>query len=183
MLAAAIDDRQNALRNPVLATVDELYNPQLRMVVLRAVDIGNRVLCCYTDRRSAKVAHLTVHPRMSWLFWDPERRIQIRALGVYDIVSRDNALLIWPTLGKAERQHYATELPPGTALPEADSGLPADWQTRELSDTDYAAGQFMILRTLVTELDLLYLHTDCQQRARYVWNALLDNWQGSWVVP
>lgn len=183
LLAAAPDDRQSALRYPAVATIDEMEQPQLRTVVLRMVDPARRLLCCYTDRRSAKVGHLTVHPRMSWLFWDAERRVQIRAQGIFDIISRDNARQIWPTLSKEERRAYATELPPGTALPVADAGLPADWQTRTLAETEYAADHFMVLRTRLTELDLLHLHPDAHQRARYVWNALSDNWQGSWIVP
>ena len=56
-LVRAATERGHPMRVGALATLQD-DQPQVRMVVLRSVDIDLAVLCAYTDRRSDKVAAL-----------------------------------------------------------------------------------------------------------------------------
>ncbi len=64
----------------VLAT-SGVQGPSLRTVVLRAVYPEQRVLLCHTDSRSEKLMEIRNDERVAWLFYDPDKKLQVRLRG------------------------------------------------------------------------------------------------------
>ena len=70
---------------------------ELRTVVLRSVDSETRSLVVHTDARSDKVRQIRADPRVSWLFYDPRRKVQLRLRGEATLSERS------PTAEESER--------------------------------------------------------------------------------
>ena len=89
-LATAAKDRHHPWHTPTLANVGDGV-AQVRTVVLRSADPASRVLTCHTDTRSPKITHLKEDPSFSWLFYDRDAKIQLRAYG-HAWIHHDDAL-------------------------------------------------------------------------------------------
>ena len=46
------------------------------------LSLSERRLVCYSDSRARKVQHIQLNPKISWVFYDPRTRTQIRADGI-----------------------------------------------------------------------------------------------------
>ena len=76
-LQRAARDRRSAMHMPVVGTGDG----DLRMMVLRACDPDFSQVRFHTDARSHKVSAIGQGAQVSFLAFDPEAKIQIRARG------------------------------------------------------------------------------------------------------
>ena len=65
---------------PVLGTTAK-EGCSLRTVILRQVNATDRILVCHTDARSAKVQEIINYSQPSWIFYHPEKKIQVRISG------------------------------------------------------------------------------------------------------
>ncbi|MFO1003586.1 MAG: pyridoxamine 5'-phosphate oxidase family protein [Planctomycetaceae bacterium] len=71
-------------RLPVLATLTD-HGCEQRTVVLRVVDRDHGALLFHTDVRSSKVEQIRKDNRVSLLFYDHERSVQLKIRGVASI--------------------------------------------------------------------------------------------------
>jgi len=141
-----------------LSTTDK-NKPELRTVVLRAVDNNKYRISFHTDARSPKYQQILDNPAISALFYDPIRRIQLRVKGLAT-PSNDKTLLktLWSKLNKDSRQCYQGELAPSDPLPN-------DIIINQIPDkspgTDksvYGFENFTRITIQVTEIEILMLH-------------------------
>ncbi len=163
--AASADDPWHT---PALANLDK-DGPQVRCVVLRAVSAAERTLICHTDIRSPKARALAADPRVRWLFYDPEARLQLRAKGTAEqLHSGAFAEQQWHALHAGSQALYGQDGPPGMALTEGQS-----------------AGQerthFLALRCQIEQLDWLQLGRQAHWRAALRWRG--GQWQTQWINP
>lgn len=170
-------------RTTVLATGAQ-REPRLRTVVLRHFEREARLLACHTDCRSTKVEEIARTPRVQWLFWDAERRIQLRASG-QAVVSTEGHLVdnVWERAPAGARLGYLTEAPPGTRSEARWTGLPATLCERDPTEKESERGRenFALIACQVDELDWLQLGRYGHARAQFRWeDGRLD---ASWVVP
>ena len=156
--------------------------PKSRTVVLREVDARLGTMTCFTDRRSRKVAQLRGVPYASWCFWDLRSKLQITGYGTVTMDTGEAARRRLLALPKHSRRAYATLSAPGSSLGAAQSGLPADWDSLELEQTDYAADNFTILTTTLLEMDILELGRS-HRRLNAARPTGSDDWALNWVVP
>jgi len=181
-LFRAAVQRKSPLHTPAFATFDG-EKVASRIVVIRETDTADRLLTCYTDFRSKKVAALQQHPRASWLFWHPGKKFQIRASGTTTIHCKDDlARGKWEAIPPKNRKDYGAKLAPGSVLQQPTDGL--DHLEEEMLTTEntaYTLDNFTVLRTEVTELDWLHLHRDGHRRAIFQWQD--GDWKKQWVVP
>ena len=155
--------------------------PRQRTVVLRSADRQLAELRTYTDRRSIKARELERNPLLSYLFWDPDTRIQFSGHGPSRWLPRDEARGVFHQLPKHARKAYATEQPPSTPLVRAGDGLPDDWPRRSEQETDYAAANFGVLITQIQYADVLRLDRD--HNLRLSASRSQGQWSLRWVVP
>lgn len=167
-----------AWRLPVLGTVSD-DGPDLRTVVLRDLDADTWTLTCYTDSRSTKVRQLTANPRVSWLFYCPDERIQLRAYGVASIAtSGPEVATAWESVPAFSRQNYLTDEPPGKT---ADSRVVVGSLNGDADDFTAGISNFAILSCALSEL--VWLNVDGQKQVSAVFKQTADGVTSAWRVP
>lgn len=174
-LAEAVDDRSHPWRTPAVASRSGT-GAALRTVVLRAADADRRELFLHTDARSAKAAELAQTPHLSWLFWDPGRKEQLRCGGPVTRHLGDSlAETHWGSLPALSRVNYRHADAPGTPLDEP--GLDPSL----LDDDETALTRFLVIRCEVRDMDWLRLDSPGHLRARLTWSA--SRWHVAWTAP
>ncbi len=174
-LRRATRDRRHPFRHPVVATRCETWGVRARTVVLREADARAARVTLFTDRRSGKLDGLEIAPSLSWCFYDPRSRIQVRAeshasVHVGDALARS----AWERLGPAARELYAVEPAPATPLAGRESaGVGAR--------PDDGFENFAVVVGEIGALDWLRLDRDGHRRALF--EARSGDWQGRFVVP
>ena len=184
LLESAAHSGDGGFARPVIATSGpENIGPRGRIVVLRGAEREASTLTFYTDRRSLKIDQLTANPSIAWTFWDAERRLQCCAGGTARVLLDHTRDAVFADLPKHGRRAYATIQPPGTPLSGPGSGLPADWDDRDLADTRYARENLAIVHTELQWADMLQLDREGNTRLTAVREAAGLPWSFTYVVP
>lgn len=173
-LTTAVDTGKHGFHLPTLCTVDAGGLPAGRILVLRAVDPGERTVMCHTDVRSPKVTELCAQPMASWVFYDADARLQLRATGRVSIHTDDAlAQRRWEASNESSRRCYLAPAAPGALVDQPSPNLPEAVRQRvpEKADTEPGRANFAVLQGRVDELDYLHLHHAGHRRARFTWNA------------
>ena len=181
---AAAGHGPRPFRTPTLGTTNGAGGVALRTVVLRGADATARTLCCFTDRRAAKVAALSHHPHASWLFWDPDGGLQLRLSGSTTLHHHDAlADQHWQRIPPARRKDYLGSVPPATPLPHPSDGLPPHLKGDHLTEANTAAGRdnFTVIVTQVDHVDWLLLARTGHRRAQFRYRD--GQTDQRWVAP
>ncbi|MGD2015632.1 MAG: pyridoxamine-phosphate oxidase [Desulfobacterales bacterium] len=97
----------------------------LRTVILRQVNMPDRILVFHTDARSAKVQEIMKSSQTSWLFYHPQKKVQLRILANTTLHADDAyADRQWADTSITSRLNYCASQPPGTPIDKPSSGLP-----------------------------------------------------------
>jgi hypothetical protein len=168
---------------PVLGTSGE-EGPQLRCVIFREFSITERVMVCHTDARAAKVREISASPQVSWLFYHPKRKVQLRISGhatlhVDDLIADRQ----WAGTTPTSRLNYCAIEPPGTPVESPSSGLP-DFLLNKvptLLQTEKGRQHFAAISCRIDAIDWLVLQVLGNRRARFKWDATGLN--AKWLVP
>lgn len=186
MIEPGASKRSSPAHTPVVGTVDDHGEPQLRVMVLRAADRNTRRLRFHTDSRSAKVDEIGGGGAASALMYDPEEKVQLRLFGQVGITTighdADDA---WQQSTTFARRCYMAKTAPGTVSEMPTSGLP-DWiEGRQPEEVDLvdARTNFAILWFEVRSLEFLYLANAGHRRAKWDWDNHTNSWLGRWLVP
>lgn len=172
LLSVGVINRHSPFHTPALATIGD-NGPEVRTVVLRHSDPEARQISCHTDRRSAKRSQIESHKRVSWLFYNPELKIQLRARGKVTVhTDTDLAEQRWQRSSLSSRMCYATNHTPGQII---EAPLPAPL------DSDNGRSQFAVLLCDVDSIDWLYLNAFGHQRALLHWQN--NEWASTWLAP
>lgn len=186
-LVGAVRDRHHGFHLPTLATVNPDGSPEARIVVLRAVDRGARSVACHTDARSPKAEQIDARPSSAWVFYDPARRLQIRALGLTvleDVETSEAAKAAWTRTDPSARRCYLGPNAPSQTATEPTANLPAAFERTLPSEEQSAPGtaNFRRVVTTVTSLDWLHLRHDGHRRALFTWDAS-GEMRSTWLEP
>jgi pyridoxine/pyridoxamine 5'-phosphate oxidase len=178
LLKEGVNSAKSPLHTASLATIGE-DGPSVRTVVLRYCDEGQRMLACHSDIRSAKVGEAGADPRASWLFYDRERKLQLRLAGRLSVhVDDDFADSRWENTTESGRACYNTGHGPGQPVLQ-----PASAPGRISNDIEEQAArsQFAVIACRIEFLDWLVLSARGHRRAQFHWRE--REWQASWVLP
>ena len=175
-------DRKHPFHTPIFCTVSPTLHPRSRTLVLRNVLRPQAELWCYTDRRSQKATDIAQNPAVAWTFWAPKPQIQINVAGQAHWLEQDKAREIFSSMPQYSRKAYATLSPPGKSQPLPEDGLPANWEDRNLAETNYAADNFGVLITSMERVEVLKLSRDGHLR---LLGTRIDNqnWKLDWLIP
>ena len=128
----------------------------LRTVILRHASAKDRILVCHTDSRAPKVEEIRKLPQTSWLFYHPEKKIQVRITGQATLHDDDPfADQQWADSSVTSRINYCASQPPGTSLDKPSSGLP-DFLLKKvptLVQTETGRKHFMAIQMNQTQFD------------------------------
>jgi pyridoxamine 5'-phosphate oxidase len=177
-LARASKDIKHPWRTAVVANNVEQRVLQ-RTVVLRDVDVNMRILRFYTDARSAKVQPIPEKSTFSWLFYDPDRLIQLRLQSTANLLGPDRLSELWSQFDEKAKRDYAAVEAPGTTLSQEET-YP---KFKGTIDLIHARTNFCVLDCEVTSMDVLQLHKTGHRRASFTWEERNNKWGGAWLMP
>ena len=156
----------------------------MRSVILREFSSSERKLVCHTDGRAAKVQDISNSAVVSWHFYHPGKKVQLRISGVATLHADDAfADRQWDAAGITSRLNYCTADPPGTPVDRPSSGLP-DFLLKKapsLLDTEKNRKNFMVIACRIDSIDWLVLRALGNRRARFVWDD--NGMNATWLVP
>lgn len=164
-LARGAADRRHPFRTGVLATVGP-DGAEARTVVLRHVDRAARTLRFHTDARSPEVRELETEPRLTWLFWHPGRKVQVRVAGRAtlhrgDAVARER----WDAGHPGARDCYGVPGAPGETL--SDDPAPPPHEVPSPPEPEKWFDRFVAVTVEVDRIDWLHLGAGGHLRARF----------------
>lgn len=178
LLREGVSSGRSPLHTPCLGTTGE-HGPALRTVVLRHCIENERVIACHCDRRSAKVCEALDNPRATWLFYDRERKLQLRMAGPATVHLEDDfADRAWENTRDMGRACYNTITGPGKNLP-APAAAPGRINGEDEEQT--ARSHFAVIACRVEFMDWLVLSVEGHRRAHFHWRR--EAWQGNWISP
>lgn len=167
-LVRGVHDRRAPSRHPTLGTVSAHGLPQLRTVVLRAVDTEAATVRLYTDLHSSKVSDLRSTPTAALHIWDNNARLQLRLHADVCILTGTDVASLWASLPDAGRRSYGGHPPPGQPIAESLAYHRSPDQTA-----------FAVLHLVVMEMDILHLGSE-HRRAMFTRDTA---WRGQWCAP
>jgi hypothetical protein len=183
MLDRGVTHYNDPFHWPVLGTGGK-EGTGMRCVILREFLLSERLLVCHTDARAAKVHEIAKSARVTWLFYHPQRKVQLRISGEASLHTDDSfADRQWNAIGIATRLNYCAVEPPGTPLDRPSSGLP-DFLLKKaptVLDTEKSRRNFMAIACRIDSIDWLVLQVMGNRRARFEWDK--TGMKSTWLVP
>jgi hypothetical protein len=183
MLKTGVSRPDDPFHWPVLGTAAK-EGSRLRTVILREFNVTRRLLVCHTDARAQKVGEIAACANVSWLFYHPGRKVQLRICGSATLHADDRlAREQWAATKITSRLNYCASEPPGTAIDKPSSGLPDFLRNKvpTLLDSERGRPNFMVIACQIDSLDWVGLSTLGNRRARFVWDE--NGLTASWLVP
>lgn len=183
-LDLGVIDRNHPFHTPVFATVyDNKPNP--RIVVLRRFWRRNpRGLAFHSHLGSPKINEIKENPHISWLFYHPQERFQLRISGVATIHNDDElSNEQWDATALFSRRCYVGEAP--TQLSEKPtSGLPENLVDRQPTKEESEEGRknFAVILTTIDSIDCFELEVKGHRRSLFVWNEK-GELETKWLTP
>jgi hypothetical protein len=182
-LDLAVLEREHPFHTPVFGTVGE-NEPNLRVVVLRRFWRKPPRLAFHSHIGAPKIKEIQTNPNVSWSFYHPKEKLQLRVKGTATIHTDDEL---------AEEQWFATELfsrrcyvgeAPSRESKKPTSGLPEDLisrqPTREESETGRA--NFVVVSSSIDSIDCMELDVKGNRRSLFVWNGA-GEMETKWLTP
>ena len=183
MLQRGVDRYNDPFHWPVLGTIGKNAG-SLRTVILRQFDKAERLLVCYTDSRADKVQQIIHCPNVSWLFYHPKKKIQLRITGRATLHFDDRfADEQWAATRITGRLNYCSVEPPGSPVESPTSGLP-DFLLNKvptLLETETGRRNFTVIAGRIEFLDWLELSLTGNRRARFDWTSTEP--EATWLIP
>ena len=156
----------------------------LRTVILRQFTLADRLLVCHTDARAEKVREISNSARVSWLFYHPKRKVQLRISGPASLhVDDEFADQQWAAAKITSRLNYCAVEPPGSTIETPSSGLP-DFLINKvptLLETEKGRKNFMAIVGRIDSMDWLVLSILGNRRARFDWDE--NGLSSKWLIP
>ena len=183
-LRDGVRNRHHGFHLPVLSSCAEGV-PDARVVVLRRVEVDERIVQCHTDQRAPKVAGLRANPRVHWLFYDFERRMQLRVQATAEVLTEGPVFdAAWDGSSLDARRCYLAPRAPGADSPQASANLPPTHLTSHpsLEESELGREQFAVVCSRVDSIDWLHLASDGHRRARFSFSDSAG-WSASWLEP
>jgi 3-hydroxyisobutyrate dehydrogenase len=177
-------EREHPFHTPVFATVCD-NAPELRVVVLRRFRRKNpRALAFHTHGGSPKISEIKSNPKVSFVFYHPQEKFQIRVKGFAEIhTSGELHEEQWLATEFFSRRCYVGEAP--TVVKEKPtSGLPKEITDRSPTREESEAGKsnFVVITSTIDSIDCLELDVRGNRRSLFVWNDS-GELETRWLTP
>ena len=154
-----------------LATLGVDKFARLRLVALRNVS-DDLKLTFFTDKRSKKMLHIKENNKVSLLFYDHEKLIQLRIEGIARINNDQFQIQkSWEQVGVEARKDYITKEAPGSTIGDPGS-------LEYLREGDY----FSIVEIDPFRIEYLELKENRHTKIRYSKEGSGD-WTSEYLVP
>ena len=183
-LDAAVADGRHGWHLMMVASSPPEAAPDVRTVVLRSVDPVERLVSFHTDLRSSKVPTLVEQPKVGVLWYDKDRRIQLRGTASATVHHDDDvADEAWSRSSLSSRRCYLAPHAPSISLADFSANLPGDLlhQAPDQGASEAGRSNFAVVRCHLESIDWLHLRHDGHVRARFSWDG--DAVEAEWLAP
>ena len=176
-------ERSHPFHTPVFGTICD-GEPNTRVVVLRRFWRKPPRLAFHTHSGAPKIAEIQTNPNVSWTFYHPQEKFQLRIKGRATIHTNDElAQEQWLATELFSRRCYIGEAPsqesrkPTSGLPE---NLIDSEPTREESERGRA--NFVVVSSTIERIDCLELAVKGNRRSLFAWrgNGEIET---KWLTP
>ena len=171
-LDVAVKDRKSGFHTFSLATISNGY-PDNRTVVLRGCCKKTMKLSFHTNNFSNKIIDISAEHNVSALFYDKEKKIQIRIAGIANI-NNDNSYCKekWENMSNQSKECYFQNINPGKTV-----GNPDQIKTEKRNEMSKS---FSIIDIKVIKIDWLLLSASGHTRVKFTKE---NNFNGEWIAP
>ena len=173
-------DREHPFHTPVFAT-ENGKAPSLRVVVLRRFWRKPPTLAFHSHSGAPKIEEIKANPKVSFLFYHPQKKFQLRINGSATIHTDDElADEQWMATGLFSRRCYVGEAPSKESK-KPTCGLPEDLIERQPTKEESERGRanFVVISSTIDVIDCVELDVKGNRRSLFVWNengALETKW-------
>ena len=183
-LDLGVIDRDHPFHLPVFATIS-VGKPVVRVVTLRRFWRKNpRGLAFHAHLGSPKIREIEANSNISWVFYHPQERFQIRIAGIAFIHEADElADEQWQATELFSRRCYIGEAPSQiTAKPS--TGLPAELIVRKPTAEESEQGRknFAVISSTIDSIDCMELGVKGHRRSLFIWNEK-GELETKWLTP
>ncbi|MBQ4914461.1 pyridoxamine 5'-phosphate oxidase family protein [Maribacter sp. MMG018] len=169
-LQKGVNQKDHPFRYATLGTVGMDKLARLRTVVLREV-LKNGNLRFYTDRRSKKVLHMIENPKVSMLFYQPQKLLQIKVEGLATVhTDQDTISDIWKNIPENNKKDYTTNYAPGSGINDPDT-------------ISYLEGDHFFCMVEVEPFKIEYLKLNRPNHIRVKYSKNDYGWESEFLVP
>ena len=171
-LHEAIVDRHSGFHTFSLATICD-SSPENRTVVLRGCDKEKMIISFHTNNYSEKIHHISKNNDVSALFYDKDKKNQIRISGIANINNLNSyCMKKWNDMSQQSRKCYHQNIKPGEVIDSPDKV--------KNQNNDQISSSFSIIDIKIVNIDWLYLSASGHTRARFTKE---NNYSGEWIAP
>ena len=161
-LRDGIKNSGNPYHSFTLSSLNGVY-PESRTIVLRGLDLDPLRIYFNADYRSPKIKQLTKNQFCSVLFYDRERKMQLRfkceaVLHYQNDISKE----VWTNTALQSRKCYMGPHPPSKLLDEWHPNIPLEYLKMDPNKDHSKKGyiNFTHIELKIIETDILQLHHD-----------------------
>ena len=175
--------RDHPFHTPVFGTSAEC-KANLRVVVLRRFWRRPPCLAFHTHIDSPKIKEVSNNPQVSWLFYHPQEKLQLRIKGTAALHTGDElAEEQWLATGFFSRRCYVGDAPT-QIVKKATTGMPEKIINRQPTKDESESGRanFAVISSTIDVIDCLELDVKGNRRSLFVWNKNLEL-ETSWLTP
>tara|TARA_Y100001970_G_C14154053_1_gene814471 strand:- start:109 stop:696 length:588 start_codon:yes stop_codon:yes gene_type:complete len=161
-LKDGIKNSKNPYHTFTLSTLEKEF-PKARTVVLRNVETDPIKIFFNADYRSPKIKQLIDNPQCSALFYDINRRVQIRMNCSSTINYRNHiSAKIWVKTALQSRKCYMGPYTPSSTLDTYHPNIPLEYAKKDPDKANSEEGyvNFVHVELSIIDLDILQLHHD-----------------------
>ena len=184
LLESSAAENAPGWRLPVLATLTD-HGCEQRTVVLRVVDRAHGVLLFHTDVRSSKVEQIRKDGRVSLLFYDHDRSVQLKIRAVASIHQEGElAQSLWEAGTPASLKMYSAPFAPGTICDAFNHNMTESLLGRLPDRHEIESGRinFCAIRVLAQSAEWLRLSQSGHLRASFEYvHGRMES--ACWVTP
>lgn len=179
-------ERDHPFHTPVFASVSSDGTPSVRVVVLRRFWRRNpRGIAFHSHLGAPKIEEIRSNPNVSFLFYHPQKRFQIRLQGTATVHTEGSELHDeqWLATGFFSRRCYIGEAP-SQPSEKPTCGLPEDLIERKPNPQESEVGRanFAVVFSTIDSIDCMELDVRGHRRSLFVWNAA-GELETKWLTP
>lgn len=179
-LSQAALNKEHALRQLVISSVNTEGEPQSRLLILRHADAVSRTLTFHTDIRSPKWQQLQTQNTVSVLAYDTSQSTQLRLSGKVTLYSPTAEITkqTWLSLSTWTQSNYCGG-PPGKRCAQAHNGI------GEPTEQQSARGKqvFGLIEFQAASMDWYTHQRGRVNRAMFQYNTHGNLTDASWLNP
>ena len=152
----------------VFSTISK-NSPESRTVILRDFDEHKPAIWFHSDRRSKKILHLEENEKVSALFYDKFRKVQLRINGIADIEEDiEHNKRIWDSMRPESKLCYMGPYAPSQKINQFEPNtLKKSAHDLDKKDEHLGLSRFCRIRIKIKELDWLKLDYKGHQRLEF----------------